>query len=276
MTRSESRDLARFRPWLLKWSLEPLGPPRHTSAGSLLPVQREGVKAMLKVATAQEERDGRETLAWWSGRGAAEVLAHDDEAYLMELAEGERSLTVMAKGGRDDRATAILCDVAAVLHGHDPADRPPRVVALEDWFRALWPVARRRGGILAQAATEARELLVTQRELAVLHGDLHHENVLDFGARGWLAIDPKGLYGERTFEFVNLLRNPDRETALEPGRFERQVEQIVTCAAVERRRLLRWTVAFTGLSAAWLIDDGEEPELDLAVMRLALAALAEG
>src|SRR5690606_16146555 len=214
--------------------------------------------------------------SWWSGRGAAEVLAYDDDAYLLELAEGEKSLTAMAKGGRDDRATAILCDVAAVLHGHDPAERPPRVVALEDGFRALWPVARRRGGALAQAGSTASERLADQRERVVLHGDLHHANVLDFGPRGWLAIDPKGIYGERTFEFVNLLRNPDRETALEPGRFERQVEQVVTCAAVERRRLLRWTVAFTGLSAAWLIDDGEEPELDLAVMRLARAALAEG
>lgn len=33
--------------------------------------------------------------------------------------------------------------------------------------------------------------------MVTLHGDLHHGNVLDFGASGWLAIDPKGLKGER-------------------------------------------------------------------------------
>jgi streptomycin 6-kinase len=40
-------------------------------------------------------------------------------------------------------------------------------------------------------------LLTTQREKVVLHGDMHHGNVLNFGSRGWLAIDPKGLIGER-------------------------------------------------------------------------------
>jgi aminoglycoside/hydroxyurea antibiotic resistance kinase len=42
----------------------------------------------------------------------------------------------------------------------------------------------------------------------VLHGDLHHGNVLDFGLRGWLAIDPKGLLGERGFDFANIFTNP--------------------------------------------------------------------
>jgi streptomycin 6-kinase len=41
-----------------------------------------------------------------------------------------------------------------------------------------------------------------------LHVDLHHSNVLDAGPRGWLAIDPKALLGERTYETANLLRNP--------------------------------------------------------------------
>jgi streptomycin 6-kinase len=42
-----------------------------------------------------------------------------------------------------------------------------------------------------------------------LHGDLHHENVLDFGERRWLAIDPHGLHGERFFDFANIFTNPD-------------------------------------------------------------------
>jgi streptomycin 6-kinase len=33
--------------------------------------------------------------------------------------------------------------------------------------------------------------------------------VLDFGACGWLAIDPKRLAGERGFDFANIFTNPD-------------------------------------------------------------------
>lgn len=49
--------------------------------------------------------------------------------------------------------------------------------------------------------------------MAVLHGDLHHGNVLDFGPLGWLAIDPKGLHGESGFDYANILSNPDRASA---------------------------------------------------------------
>jgi hypothetical protein len=42
-----------------------------------------------------------------------------------------------------------------------------------------------------------------------LHGDIHHDNILDFGRRGWLAIDPKRLFGERGFDYANLFCNPD-------------------------------------------------------------------
>jgi streptomycin 6-kinase len=88
-----------------------------------------------------------------------------------------------------------------------------------------------------------------------------------------VAIDPKGLLGERAFDLVNILRNPDAVTALAPGRFVRQVGIVARAARLDRRRLLEWTLAFAGLSAAWHLADGERPELDLAVAGLGAAAL---
>lgn len=263
-----------FEPWLSKWGLEPEGPATYTRAGRFLPVAWRGEPAMLKVVTEQEEKDGVETLLWWAGKGAARVLAHDADAHVLERALGENSLFAMAHDGRDMEATRVLCAAAAVLHARDPGDRPATVVPLGEWFRELWPVARSHGGILEAAATTARGLLAEQHDLVVLHGDLHHGNVLDFGARGWLAIDPKGLYGERTFDFVNLLRNPDLEVALTPGRFGAHVRLIALEAQVDPLRLLQWTLAFGGLSAAWIINDGLVPELDVAVAELARAELA--
>ena len=107
----------------------------------------------------------------------------------------------------------------------------------------------------------------------VLHGAIHHGNILDFGPRGWLAIDPKHRVGDRDFDFVNILRNPDAETALSAGRFARQATVVAEAARLNRTRLLRWTLAFAGLSAAWILADGDMPELDLAVAQLAAAEL---
>lgn len=263
-----------FEPWLDHWGLEPDGPPTATRTGRFLPVLYRSRPAMLKVVTEPEERDGARVLTWWAGEGAVTVFDYYHDAVLLERATGPGSLAALARQGGDLEATRVLCRVAATLHAKDPADRPAAVVPLERWFAALWPAARSHGGVLATGAEVATRLLADQRDSVVLHGDLHHDNVLDFGARGWLAIDPKGLYGERTFDYVNLLRNPGDDIALAPGRFQAQVDCIVYEARLDRTRLLEWTLAFTCLSAAWYLGDGDEPVTDLAIAGLAVTELS--
>jgi streptomycin 6-kinase len=111
----------------------------------------------------------------------------------------------------------------------------------------------------------------------VLHGDIHHDNILDFGARGWLAIDPKRVIGERGYDYANLLCNPDLPTCHDPVRFNRQIAVIAQAANLARPRLLQWVVAHAGLSAAWFLEDGERQRaaIDLEVARLAQRALAQ-
>jgi streptomycin 6-kinase len=105
------------------------------------------------------------------------------------------------------------------------------------------------------------------------HGDIHHDNVLDGGVRGWRAIDPKGLIGERCFKFANLFRNPTAAIALAPGRMERRAAIVAAKAGLEQRRLLLRVLAYAGLGAAWSLESGEEPGASLAVAERAAAAL---
>ncbi len=274
LTHGDPHAAAMFDTFLRRWHLTPDGEPIVTHSSRLLPVRSGEAPAILKFTTEPEERSGADIMAWWDGEGAACVLAHEGDALLMERATGERSLTEMAHSGRDDEATRILCAAAARLHEPRSRPLPSSVVPLQEWFRELEPAATRYGGILAQAAAMAATLLANQWDIVVLHGDIHHGNVLDFGPRGWLAIDPKGLLGERTFDFVNLLRNPDEETALVPGRFAHQVTVVAKEAELDQVRLLQWTLAFTGLSAAWILGDRDFPRLDLAIANLARAELA--
>ena len=259
--------------FLVRWHLTPDGEALTTRTSILVPVRHQRLPAMLKVATEAEERRGAESMVWWSGDGAACVLAHEDSALLMERAEGAASLVELARNGRDDEASRIMCMVAARLHAPRNTALPPSLVPLTRWFAELAPAASRYGGILRQAEETARELLAEPRDVVVLHGDIHHGNILDFGPRGWLAIDPKHLVGERGFDFVNILRNPDTQIALATGRFARQATVIAEAAHLNRERLLQWTLAFGGLSAAWILADGDEPKLDLAVAALAAAEL---
>jgi streptomycin 6-kinase len=264
---------ALFAPWLERWDLIPDGEVIVTPGSRLLPVRRHGAPAMLKIALEAEERRGPALMIWWAGDGAAPVWAQEGDALLLERATGRGSLTATVHEGRDDEATRIICAVAARLHAPRGAP-PPTLLPLTQWFKALEPIAAREGGLLARAAATARELLSAPQEVGVLHGDLHHANILDFESRGWLAIDPKRLQGERGFDFANILFNPDLEAAMAPGRLARQASVAAEAAGLDRKRLLQWVLAFAGLSAAWFIEDGETPSFDLAIAEIAAAELA--
>lgn len=264
-----------LQQYLERWGLEPDGPLTESVTSVLLPVRRGTDLALLKVAHVEEERRGGQLMAWWAGRGAARVLEHDDTAVLLERATGPRSLTALAGTGvgspgweREDlHATEVLCEVARTLHAVDDAEpqRPDRLVPLTTWFRDLLALEGERRGFIHRSAVLARELLDDPWDETVLHGDLHHGNVLDFGTvqgARWRAIDPKSLLGERGFDLANILCNPSVAAATTPGRLSRQVVAISEATGTDRVRMLQWVVAWCGLSATWYgesTDAGHAP-----------------
>lgn len=255
-----------FEQWLARWQLTPDDSAFTTGLGSqLLPVVWRGEPAILKIAGHEEERRGGELMEWYRGIGAARVLAREGEALLLERLLGQRTLSGMARSGQDDEATRILCRTAMALHAPRNEPAPAGLIPLEIWFRALDIAAGQHGGNFATCARVARSLLADQREPVVLHGDIHHDNVLDGGDRGWLAIDPKGLVGERGFEYANLFRNPDLTTATAPGQIQRRIQIVAQESDLDGRRLLDWVIAYGGLGAAWSLADGDDPAPGLAV-----------
>lgn len=271
-----------FSKYLALWRLVPDGHPIITPGSRLLPVRMvDGTPAMLKIAVDAEEKFGGLLMKWWDGQRAARVFAHEDDALLMERAEGLGSLVNMARSGRDDEASSLICQVVAELHAPRPGGRPHLnnvdLVPLAQWFRELEPAAATHGGILTECSAAAHKLLASQQDIVPLHGDIHHGNILDFGPRGWLAIDPKHVIGERGFDYANLFCNPDAAVALAPGRLARQVDVVAEAAGLERQRLLQWIMAYAGLSAAWFLEDGEweQAKAALAVAELAASELRQ-
>ncbi|MBN8884841.1 MAG: APH(6) family putative aminoglycoside O-phosphotransferase [Rudaea sp.] len=269
-----------FDPYLSLWNLTPDGEPFTTPGARLLRVRRhDGAPAMLKIGTEAEEKLGHVLMRWWDGRGAARVLEQAHDALLLERATGTRSLAAWARGGRDDEATRILCDVLETLHAPRTKPLPAALLPLQEWFVQLGPTALAHGGMLTRAYATSQELLADPRDIVTLHGDIHHDNVLDFGPeRGWLAIDPKRLLGERGFDYANIFCNPDLDNRNPPvgvlqNRFLARLGIVSTQARLERGRLLRWILAWCGLSAAWFIEDGDDWPIERRVMELAIAEL---
>ncbi|WP_119674327.1 aminoglycoside phosphotransferase family protein [Deinococcus sp. RM] len=255
--------------YVMRWQLTPDGAAIRTPGSDLMPVRWQGRAAMLKVARSAEEVRGHDLMVWLDGQGAAQVFRHEDEALLLERLEPTPSLTDWALAGQDDAATRVLCGAAAGVHVAR-GQAWPELPGLPRWFRSL-EAAQGRGEGFARAWATAQRLLADQRDVRPLHGDLHHGNVLRSPERGWLVIDPKGLIGERTFDFANMLCNPAPDHALRPGRLARQASLIAREAGLDRARLLAWVGAYAGLSAAWHLEDSQE---DQARQSLAISALA--
>ncbi|MBS1525019.1 MAG: hypothetical protein JST19_05185 [Bacteroidetes bacterium] len=261
-----------LRHYINHWNLARDGEPFKSYSGLLQPVLYNGVACMLKITRREKDKAGNALMAWWNGAGAAPVLRHDENALLMERAAGGRSLSEMAKNGYDDETSRIICTVAGQLHAH-LGPYPQFLAPLEVRFKALSSAAKQQGGIFKNCNEVAGRLLAKPEDIVVLHGDIHHDNILDFGQKGWLAIDPKGLLGERGFDYANMFCNPDHATATKPDRLMRQVRIVSAAAEIEPIRLLQWIAAWAGLSAAWAIEDGEDPATAMSIAELAVTNL---
>lgn len=186
---------------------------------------------------------------------------------LMERAMGP-TFAAHGAGGEDDVATRIICRRLGQLHVKRAATSPAHLLPLVHCFQALSTRGPGEGGIMAECAAVADELLRQQKEHVVPRGDAHHSNILDFGERGWLAIDPKRVTGERYYDYVNVLCNPDLPSCTEPERFARQLGVVLAVAGLERQRLLRWVMAQAALSAAWFLEESHRSQAGLGLMAM--------
>lgn len=280
-----------------QWSLVPDGSVIITPSSRLLPVLHRGRSAMLKVPLVEEEAIGGRLLAAWNGSGAAAVFEVDDQAIVLERAVGGRDLTALTRAGDDLEAVAIICAVLEALHAvipagtrQDPAPADtehPELPTLQRWFRDLAQVGdsaatpltadTASAAFLTRGWTTADRLLATTSptDIVVLHGDLHHGNVLEFAPGDWRAIDPKGIVGHRAFDATALFSNPDPQTATDAALFVARVDLVSRAVNVPRPTLLEWIVARMALSAAWSLqdDDAENADTVIRVGLLAEAAL---
>lgn len=244
-----------------RWTIQQTGETVETPSSWLVPGRWHERNVMLKVARVAEEARGGRILAWWAGSAAVDVYEATDQAVLMARASGQQSLTAMCQAGRDDEVTHILCQTIGSLHSvRDNLSAPASVVPLSLWFQDLVEAdaARLQAGNLARAATRARALLQASdpEEHVVLHGDVHHGNVLDFDGR-WRTIDPKGLFGHRAFDYANIFCNPATDLAL--LNFHRRLAIVSEHSGLDVETVRSWVIAWCALSVTWTDKSGGQP-----------------
>ncbi len=263
-----------------RWGLT-VGPPFPLSYNYVAPaVRADGGAVVLKVGFPGDELLREiEALRLYDGHGIARLLEADRDqgAFLLErLAPG----TPLAHLRDDERMTSIAAQVMKELWRPAPAEHG--LTPLAEWVDGIERLRLEFAGgtgpfprhLVEQAESLFAELLASMATPVVLHGDLHHENILQAERQPWLAIDPKGLVGEPAYEVGPLLYNQLPEP-FDPSTtrriLSRRMDQLAEELSLDRRRIQAWAFAQSVLSAWWSYEDhghGWEPTLALAeVMR---------
>lgn len=262
-----------------RWSLT-LGPPvPNVTFNYVATVQRaDGSPAVLKVCPTGSEFEAESgAMALYAGTGAAKLLDVDAErgAMLLERLEPGTSLW---DAEDDDAATVAIASVMQQLWRPLPADHPFPTVA--DWGQGFAEMRVRfdggSGPIPPHLADSAERLFVElERTMAapvLLHGDLHHDNVLSARRQPWLAIDPQGVVGEPAYEVGALMRNPHASVLSRPDPrrlLARRLDILADTLGFDRERMRAWSFAQAILSAWWTVEGGVgDPSFAIACAEL--------
>ena len=231
---------------------------------SLIAVGRRGdVPVALKIVKAgNDEWQSGAIVRAFDGHGVVRVFESVAGALLLERIVPGDSLEGFTIDGRDDDAIEIVADVITRMGSTSP---PPGCATVEQWGEAFSRyVASGDRRIARELVEEAHQtfaaLSASQRDVRLLHGDLHHYNVLADATRGWLAIDPKGVVGEVEYELGAFFRNPIArpDLVVEPAIVDRRLDRFTRALGVDRDRTIAWVFAQAILSAIWTLEDGFE------------------
>lgn len=244
------------------WSLTLAPPFPGIAINYVAPVTRaDGTPCVLKVSRHIGDT-GYEiaALRLWDGDGAARLLEADRAvgALLLERAAPGTMLTAVAAQD-DDAATDIAAHMLERLWR--PVPEHHGLCQLDNWCvaydRTRDALARGAGGFPAalfrQADAVRHDLLADTVIPTVLHGDLHHYNILRARRAAWLAIDPKGLVGDPHFDICQFFRNPH---AVSPAVNRRRLDRFCTELGLDRERARAWCLVHAMLDACWDFEDG--------------------
>lgn len=111
--------------------------------------------------------------------------------------------------------------------------------------------------LLAKASKYFAELNNETVKPVLLHGDLHHDNILS-GQHGWRVIDPHGYIGHPAAEVGALFRNPQNHFPTDLPLeiiLRKRVDVLAAELPFPRDVIIAWGFCVTVISLSWTYQD---------------------
>ena len=249
-----------------EWNLAGLQAVDELSMNYVLRGSCDHEHIILKIGF-EKESIAREALALraFAGHGCVRLLKDDvaQGVLLLQCAMPGTNLKAMFPD-QDKQATHIAAMVIKKLQSV-PMPVTDAFPTLADWLSVLdndWEIPRRH---LRQARDLRDYLLSSTTAPVLLHGDLHHSNIIADGT-DWLAIDPKGVIGDPAYEANCFIRNPLPEIVSCPVAQEITVTRLHDFSQLlgfDPQRMLCWCYVQSIVSACWFIQNNGDPAVSI-------------
>ena len=186
-------------------------------------------------------------------------VLHDDEDTLIipALHPGDELASVPSDRERTDVFVDVLGALPSVA---EPSGMPSFADVLAAVFQRV--DARSLGQDFHEQVDEANSCLRSLQakyDSVVLHGDLHHHNILR-SKDSWCVIDPHGYFGPRVLEVGAFLKNPIGFLATDDWRevLAARIEQLSGAMEISECDICTAAFVYGVVSAGWsLEDDGD-------------------
>ena len=262
--------------YIEKWNLRELRALESTATAKLFRCRQKGApdrELVLKLFSeigSLDEGNGSYFLLKNSNI-CTELINYTPEAQLLAFVEGE-NLYQFSRQAREAHATEIFIDLINLLE-RGLTEEEAKLTRVSDLFGVLETTS-----IPTEYQEEVKIGLSLSKSLQqqskaemLLHGDLHHENIIGTKEGGFKVIDPKALVGEVEYELATVLKNPwgYSEVSHCAQSFERRLKELCLGLKLDQSKVAAYCYVHLCLSICWAINSGSCPEHQHSVLKLA-------
>ncbi len=251
------------------WNFTLESNPYDLYTNFIAPIRLEdGQKAVLKVGFPGDEGvlPEMESLKYFDGQYSVQLLESDATlvAFIIEkLTPG----TALRDVHLEDDAKATSAALPLLKNVLVPVPEKHNLPSLADWSKVIEQTKNMhiKGNVTPAILDKAQEIFDelngSKEKDMLLHGDLHHDNILSDEDRGWIAIDPKGVIGDPAYNGSRfIINNWSKRTSTEllPSR----VTAVAEALGYDERRIAGWAYVDLVISNCWSMESGDESKIN--------------
>ncbi|MFW6007164.1 MAG: aminoglycoside phosphotransferase family protein [Halanaerobiales bacterium] len=205
-------------------------------------------------------------LALYNGRNICKCYDQDKElgAMLLEKIFPGINLTHLED---NEKKVEIASDLITKLYIN--IDQNYNLPEYKDWLQRAFKTARKKKiagkkmfSFISRAEKIYNKLETANYSEVLLHGDLHHFNILKDGDQGWKVIDPKGVIGFPFFECARFMENQLNmvvDTSISES-LQRMIEIFSEKFEVAPGIIAKTLFVDYVLSTCWSFEDNVDPK----------------